>query len=126
MTFHSLWRIRYTNVCFDVYSMLVDNFNVHITPTGETVLQALQQVAVVERLTSANRSVIGIQLMELLPNLMEVNVVDLHAPIIKNGQLSLGTNYKRLSLMHGNGEFTSLDIISVISDSKKVVASNFV
>ena len=92
-------------------SMLVhDNFNTHITATGETILQALQQYAVVERLTSANRSVIGIQLMELLPNLMEVNVVDLHSPIIKHGQLSLGRNYKRLSITHANGEFTSLNI----------------
>ena len=99
-------------------SMLVhDNFNTHITATGETILHALQQGAVVERLTSANRSVIGIQLMELLPNLMEVNVVDLHSPIVKHGQLSLGKNYKRLSITHANGEFTSLDIISVISGS---------
>ena len=92
-------------------SMLVhDNFNAHITATGETILQALQQVAVVERLTSANRSVLGIQLMELLPNLMEVNVVDLHSPITKHGQLLLGKNYKRLSITHANGEFTSLNI----------------
>ena len=54
-------------------SMLVhDNFNTHIMATGETILQALQQYAVVERLTSANRSVIGIQLMELLPNYADV------------------------------------------------------
>ena len=81
-------------------SMLVhENFISHIMATGETILNALQQVAVVERLTSANRSVLGIQLMELLPQLMEVNVVDLHSPIIKHDQLSCYTKY-HLNLHH--------------------------
>ena len=50
--------------------------------------------------------------MELLPQLLDVSVVDLHALIIKNGNLLLGTGYKHVSIEHGNGEFTKLSKLS--------------